>query len=76
MVEMRGCHIDVGRLSLVASDGPKREARTSRQTINWALLSSRSPAGPGCRRPPVLTPMPCEGEHPGEAMQAAAYCCR
>ena len=31
---------------------------------------------PGCRRPPVLTPMPYEGEHPGEAMQAAACCCR
>ena len=67
--------IDVGRLSLVASDGPKRVAHTPRQTIEWALLSSRSPAGTVCRRPPVLTPMPFAGEHPGEAMQAAACCC-
>ena len=48
----------------------RRASRTS------ARGASRSPAGPGCRRPPVLTPMPYEGEHPGEAMQAAACCCR
>ena len=68
--------IDVGQLSLMASGGHKREAYSTRQTMIWALLSSRSPACPRCRRPPVLTPPPYEGEHPGEAMQAAACCCR
>ena len=39
-------------------------------------FGSRSPASPGCRRPPVLTPMPYIGKHPGDAMQAAACCLR
>ena len=34
-------------------------------------LSSRSPAGPGCRRPPVLTPVLSQSVHPG-----VNACCR
>ena len=36
----------------------------------WALISRRSLASPGCRRPPVLTPSPWQGEHPGMDVQA------
>ena len=51
-----------------------RGRHNKRERSLGRCLSSRSPAGPGCRRPPVLTPMPYRGKHPGDAMQAAACC--
>ena len=68
-------HSAIGHSSLEASDAHEHGATAPRQSSKWALLSSRSPASPGCRRPTVRTPLPYEGEHPGVAVQAAAGCC-
>ena len=37
----------------------------------WAWLRRRSPTSSGCRRPPVLSPSPWQGKHPGVDVQAS-----
>ena len=49
-------------------EGPPGHARVE---LGALFKQSRSPAGPGCRRPPVLTPMLNQSVHPG----VRARCC-
>ena len=66
----RGCNRCVYMSGSNPSDCTRAVKSTSglqdkRERSLGRCLSSRSPAGPGCGRPPVLTPMLSQSEHPG-----------